>query len=341
VRIVDLGAHEIGVMAGHTGPIKCLITFIASDGRPRIASGGEDKKCNIFDAWERRLIHTLDCEAVVYALSSYCTEGGLARVVTGNAGGRVAVWDGVEGAAVQSVKFHTMYIWCVASYKGLDGSCRVISCGGDKYAVVFDGETGEKVMDLVGHTRSVVTITLTTDPETDGQLILTGSYDGHIGIWDGESGASLRMIQAHRGDVLAIGVCWDEAGGGGKIVSGGRDDHVTCWDLRSGAELSRFGRQETVHTLCVYRTAEHEDRVASFGNDGKMQIWGITMARLLQESLAIHKTTIWKSICFVGSNDVCYMAVGSWDGQMSLWNLGPAAPPVFSGTSLKAANKLG
>jgi WD40 repeat protein len=59
---------------------------------------------------------------------------------------------------------------------------------------LWDATSGEDLGILRGHTGTVWSVALSAD----GQLVVSGGFDGSVKIWDAQSGAALRTVQAER-----------------------------------------------------------------------------------------------------------------------------------------------
>ncbi|MCS6851493.1 MAG: hypothetical protein NZ700_10050, partial [Gemmataceae bacterium] len=67
---------------------------------------------------------------------------------------------------------------------------RVLTGSDDKTAVIWDAQTGRKVITFQGHTATVTSLAWSPD----GQRVLTGSRDGSTRIWAAGSGKALATV---------------------------------------------------------------------------------------------------------------------------------------------------
>jgi WD40 repeat protein len=70
----------------------------------------------------------------------------------------------------------------------------------------------------------------------DGQVAVTGGYDGLLKWWDRKTGLLIRTIVAHRGVVSTLGFSSD----GSQLLSGGEDGYIRIWESSRGTKLSEF-----------------------------------------------------------------------------------------------------
>ena len=69
----------------------------------------------------------------------------------------------------------------------------------------LDLQTGQVRHNLIGHTRSMMTVAITPD----GKRIVSGSQSSRITIWDLETGEKLRILDGHTLFVNAIAITPD------------------------------------------------------------------------------------------------------------------------------------
>lgn len=68
---------------------------------------------------------------------------------------------------------------------------------------------------------------------SDGERVVSGSFDKTIRIWDIATGACIRTLTGHTREVRAVALTSD----GGRIVSAAEDSTVGIWDADTGVCL--------------------------------------------------------------------------------------------------------
>ncbi len=96
-----------------------------------------------------------------------------------------------------------------------------------------------------GHTNTIYCLQLYTYPDTNRQVLFTGSRDRTIREWDISTGTVIRVLKGrHDGSVLSI------CARNGLLASGGSDGKVVVWDLQTGEPLWIL-RDHVDSVLCV------------------------------------------------------------------------------------------
>lgn len=138
----------------------------------------------------------------------------------------------------------------------------VASIGYDPVVRVWDSQTGEKVVELVGHTRDVSCI----DWSPDGNSLATGGDDDTVRLWSFPGGASRQVLEGHRSGVLSIRWSPD----GEVLASGGADETVRLWSSR-GEALSVYEEKAGMVTRLAW--SPDSKTLVSGGYLGSILIW--------------------------------------------------------------------
>ena len=97
---------------------------------------------------------------------------------------------------------------------------------------IWDSTTGEKVLDLVGHTDGSVGVNWSPD----GTRLATTSADTTVRVWDAETGEALTVFTGH--SEFVFDVSWSP--NGTRLVSGDAAGMVRVWDAASGQEVDSY-----------------------------------------------------------------------------------------------------
>jgi WD40 repeat protein len=104
----------------------------------------------------------------------------------------------------------------------------------DRTVKVWNGENGQEILSLKGHSGLVETVALSAD----GKRIVSGSGDagglGEVKVWDAASGQETLTLKGHTGYVLSVALSAD----GQRIVSG-EDKTVKVWQAATDADAGQ------------------------------------------------------------------------------------------------------
>lgn len=141
----------------------------------------------------------------------------------------------------------------------------------DTLAAVWKTDTGKEVLQLKGHTASVLCVGF----NRAGDRIVTGCHDGLVRIWRTADGSLEQTLKGHRGIVTSA--CFSPEGD--RVVSssgmssiGGRGDHsVRIWETSSGKELVLIQGRETPFSQVCFSA----DGLRVFGGTsaGTITLW--------------------------------------------------------------------
>ncbi|PNJ60689.1 WDR41 isoform 24, partial [Pongo abelii] len=86
---------------------------------------------------------------------------------------------------------------------------RFASAGDDGIVVVWNAQTGEKLLELNGHTQkitAIITFSSLGSCEEKNQLILTASADRTVIVWDGDTARQVQRISCFQSTVKCLTV---------------------------------------------------------------------------------------------------------------------------------------
>lgn len=115
----------------------------------------------------------------------------------------------------------------------------------------IDAESGESIVNYIGHSSEVTRILFSPD----GRSLFSSGGDGQIIMWNTENGDIIRLFEGHRSGVESLDISLD----GLKLVSVDRDSRALVWDVSNGAILQDFVSATTQIQAAVF--SQESDKV--------------------------------------------------------------------------------
>ena len=187
------------------------------------------------------------------------------RIVSGDAGDMVKVWDVVTGREILTLAGHKGGAVRVAYSP--DGR-RVASAGGydDQTVKVWDAANGQELLNLRGH-DSFVEGGLAYSPDSRCIASAAGGNDPTLRVWDAVTGKELLTLRVHGMMVMDVEYSPD----GRRLATASMDRTVKVWDALTGQELLTLRG----HTSSVGGVAYSPDghKIASASSDHAVKVW--------------------------------------------------------------------
>ncbi|KAJ7356504.1 quinon protein alcohol dehydrogenase-like superfamily, partial [Mycena albidolilacea] len=159
---------------------------------------------------------------------------------------------------------------------------------------------------MAGHTAWVLSVAFSPD----GSQLVSAAEDGSIRVWDVQTGLTLVQFIGHSCAVKSVVYTID----GKRVVSGSDDATIRIWNIEGGQEeVSLDGRCEIL-SLSI---SSGGTTLVSGSVRGVVQLWDIAQHKCTREVLRLGYGV---SLSTVFSPDASRIAIGRWDGQVSVWN---------------------
>ena len=206
----------------------------------------------------------------------------------------------LQGGQMFKTKF------CGANLRGANLKGAVLEQSDFRGADLSSVIASELLQTLQGHTGRVYTVALSTD----GQTVISGSWDKTVRIWNAASGELLQTLQGHTDAVRSVALSTD----GQTVISGSWDKTVRIWNAASGELLQTLqGHTDAVRSVALSTDGQ---TVISGSEDRTVRIWNAASGELLQ-TLQGHTRRV-ESVAL--STDGQTVISGSEDETVRIWN---------------------
>ncbi|KAG0373455.1 hypothetical protein BGX24_011677, partial [Mortierella sp. AD032] len=150
---------------------------------------------------------------------------------------------------------------------------QIVCAGGNGTARIWDCISGEEVIAMGGHTRTVLSVVFSPC----GKQIASAGKDGTVRLWDSQTGASQFVLVGHTKRIWSV----KYSPNGCQLVSGSEDETMRFWDPETG-ETGELGAVLSVSLggiLCLAYSSDGR-RIASGHRKNVLQLWDIATREL-------------------------------------------------------------
>ncbi|KAI9347480.1 guanine nucleotide-binding protein subunit beta-2-like 1 [Pilaira anomala] len=191
----------------------------------------------------------------------------------------------------------------------------VISASRDKSIIVWhitrdEINYGVPRKALIGHNDIVSDLSISSD----GQFVISSSWDNTLRLWDLNTGNTTRQFVGHSKDVLSVSFSADNR----QIVSGSRDKTIKMWNTLGECKYNITQDNHSDWVSCVRFSPDPKKALlVSGGWDKLVKVWDLTKLELRTDFIGhngyINTVTI--------SPDGTLCASAGRDGKIMLWDL--------------------
>jgi WD40 repeat protein len=186
-----------------------------------------------------------------------------------------------------------------------------IATAGNRRLRLRDVDTGQEVLNLVGHTSYINAVVFSPD----GNKIVSGGKDG-LKLWNAATGEEESTGLSESGAINSVAYSRN----GRRIVSGGDDRVVMLWDADTGdRKMTLTGHYYSVQSVAFSLDGRRIISGAGKNYHGELMLWD------LNEKLQItEQSTNVNAVDF--RPDGSQIATGGWDNTVKLWDARTGSP---------------
>jgi len=205
--------------------------------------------------------------------------------------------------------------WVTAIATTSEDPNMILTASRDKSIIVWslsreEGNYGYARRALRGHNHFVSDIVISSD----GQYVLSGSWDATLRLWEIATGKCTRRFVGHTKDVLSVAFSSDNR----QIVSGSRDRTIKLWNTLGECKFTIVNDNHTEWVSCVrFPPIPNAPLIVSAGWDRVVKVWGLNNCQL-KNNLVGH-TGYLNTVTVSPDGSLC--ASGGKDGVAMLWDL--------------------
>jgi WD40 repeat protein len=276
-----------------------------------LAVGGDDKSIRVWDAGKGTVAQKLSPHWRGVKALAFSPDGktlaGASTMVQGNyQAGDVKLFDTTSWKGRSLPYLAVAPVWALA----FAGNGTLAVAGQDNAIRWCDAGTGKQTQVLHGHLGWVRSLALSKD----GQILVTGSYDGTVKTWQPKRLAERDLLDVSNATVNVVQFSPDDRW----LATGDGNGAVRLWDVATGKHLHHLvGHQAPVVALAW---GEQGKYLVSASADGMLIVWDTERdspahGKQLAAVRAHDKDITCLSLAEKGKKLAC----GSSDGSVKIW----------------------
>jgi WD40 repeat protein len=204
--------------------------------------------------------------------------------------------------------------WALLAALAPDGD-RVIACGAENVARLYDVATGQPLPPTFAHEARVWRV----DFSPDGARVLTSGQDGTARLWDAATGAEIARYQ-HGASVFQAFFSRD----GTRILTGAADRTLRVWDTATRQPAGPPVRMEVMLHQSHFTGDSDGDRFVTVTGTQLMRVWDTATGQPLSEPI---RSPVPIHVARIGPDGQMLLVV-PWTDRVYLYDTGPTPGPA-------------
>lgn len=201
-------------------------------------------------------------------------------IASGDRAGIVRIWDATQPSHILKGEFQVLGLPVKDICWNAEGTHLIaVGEGREKYAHAFSFDTGSSVGEVIGHTKTVNSVSI--KPSRPFKAV-TASDDFTVNFYSGVPYKFVKSIKEHNKFVQSVKYSPD----GSKFASCGADRKIFVYDGETGDLLKELKDDETAHSWGIMSLAWSLDskKLLSSSSDQISKCWDIDSGKILFQS---------------------------------------------------------
>lgn len=164
----------------------------------QLVSASQDGKLIVWDAFSTNKVHAIPLRSSWVMTCAYAPSGSFAAC--GGLDNMCSIYSlkskDASSKVARELSGHTGYLSCCRFLSDR----QIITSSGDMSCILWDFETGTKLLPFNDHTGDVMSLSLSPDKN----VFVSGACDATAKVWDIRSGRCVQTFTGHESDINAV-----------------------------------------------------------------------------------------------------------------------------------------
>ncbi|KAJ3339893.1 guanine nucleotide-binding protein subunit beta 1 [Gonapodya sp. JEL0774] len=273
--------------------------------KKHLVSASQDGKLIVWDAVSTNKIHAIPLRSSWVMTASYAPSGNF--VACGGLDNLCSIYNlkskDTAGKVARELSAHTGYLSCCRFLSDR----QILTSSGDMSCMLWDIDSGMKVLEFQDHTGDVMSLSL----NPNNQTFVSAACDATAKLWDIRTGKCVQTFLGHESDINAV----QFFPSGDAFGTGSDDASCRLFDLRADRELNQYTHDNILCGITSVAFSISGRLLFAGYDDFNCNVWD-TLKGERVGVLAGHENRV---SCLGVSSDGVALCTGSWDATLKVW----------------------